>query len=285
MRKLALLIAFILMTITLFACGGNTKGELKTFTLEQLSAYDGQGGAKAYIAVNGIVYDVTNADGWNNGSHQGMLLAGTDATAVFATSPHSQSTLDELPKVGTLVSTTAAMDTYTPTTYLKVFTLSELSTFTGANGTTAYIAVNGVIYDVTNIFSNGKHQGMQLGGTDATTVFASSPHSQSLLNTLPIVGTLEGAPLLPITDSTGGSNTGDDDDYDDDDDYEDYENDEHVSYANLPEAIKQYIEANYPSLTIEEIEFEHGKYEIEFTNDTELKFDSNGQFLSVEYDN
>lgn len=74
----------------------------------------------------------------------------------------------------------------------SVFTLDDLSNYTGADGTTAYIAIDGVIYDVTNVFSNGQHKGMQLGGTDATTVFASSPHSADLLASLLVVGTLEG---------------------------------------------------------------------------------------------
>jgi len=66
-----------------------------------------------------------------------------------------------------------------------------LATYTGANGTLAYIAVDGIVYDATSIFNNGQHQGIQIGGTDATTVFASSPHTSSLLNSLEIVGTLE----------------------------------------------------------------------------------------------
>ncbi len=78
--------------------------ELRVFTLTELAAYNGDNGATAYIAVNGIVYDVTNADEWSNGWHKGMHLAGTDATAAFADSPHSTSILNTLPIVGTLAS-------------------------------------------------------------------------------------------------------------------------------------------------------------------------------------
>ena len=81
----------------------STSSELRQFTLSELAQYNGDNGGLAYVAVNGIVYDVTDAAEWENGWHKGLHLAGTDATAVFATSPHSQTLLDTLPIVGTLV--------------------------------------------------------------------------------------------------------------------------------------------------------------------------------------
>ncbi|MFA5006869.1 MAG: cytochrome b5 domain-containing protein [Candidatus Izemoplasmatales bacterium] len=77
---------------------------LRSFTLTELAQYNGNGGSTAYIAVNGIVYDVTHVSEWTNGWHKGMHLAGTDATAAFADSPHSASFLNQLTKVGTLAS-------------------------------------------------------------------------------------------------------------------------------------------------------------------------------------
>ena len=102
MKKILLIIAMLTLSFTLAAC--QEKTEAATFTLAELQAYDGQDGAKAYIAVDGIVYDVTDADNWNNGYHNGILLAGTDATAAFESSPHSASILEDLPEVGTLVT-------------------------------------------------------------------------------------------------------------------------------------------------------------------------------------
>ena len=216
-----------------------TNETTKVFTLSELSQYTGTNGSTAYIAVFGVVYDVT--DVFVNGTHQGMQLGGTDATAAFESSPHSMSLLNTLPIVGVLQTNTSLTSTSTTTTQgttttitdptiqtLPVFTLDQLSLYTGANGSTAYIAVYGIIYDVTNAFSNGTHQGMQLGGTDATAVFESSPHSMSLLSTLNVVGSLEGyAPIVVSSTSTqttttqNSSTTTDDDDDEHEDEYDD----------------------------------------------------------------
>lgn len=239
---------------------------LPVFTLTQLSQYTGANGTTAYIAVSGVIYDVTTA--FSNGTHQGLPLGGTDATDVFASSPHSTSWLDQLTIVGTLEGH-PTIDTSTPTTttYLPVFTLEQLSQYTGANGTTAYIAVSGVVYNVTSAFYNGTHQGMQLGGTDATAVFASSPHPQDWLNQLTKVGSLEGAPLVSSTSSGSTGNIDDDDG---------------LSLSDLPQAIQDYLATNYPSSTIDEIERENNGYEIELTSDVELYFTLDGEFIRSE---
>lgn len=78
---------------------GQTKSQ---FTLSELALYNGKNGAKAYIAISGIVYDVTNVAQWRNGSHNGYK-AGVDLTVAFANSPHSASILSGLTVIGTLV--------------------------------------------------------------------------------------------------------------------------------------------------------------------------------------
>ncbi|MFA5235768.1 MAG: cytochrome b5 domain-containing protein [Bacilli bacterium] len=82
----------------------SVSSELRVFTLAELAEYNGDNGSTAYVAVNGIVYDVTDVSEWENGWHKGMHLAGTDATAVFAESPHSNAFLQSLTIVGTLAS-------------------------------------------------------------------------------------------------------------------------------------------------------------------------------------
>jgi len=74
----------------------------KTFTLAQLAAFNGKNGQPAYVAVSGVVYDVTGVKGWNNGSHQGVG-AGKDITKAVTQAPHGTSVLTGLKVVGKLV--------------------------------------------------------------------------------------------------------------------------------------------------------------------------------------
>lgn len=68
-----------------------------------LSKYNGQNGNPAYVAVKGVVYDVTNSPAWSGGKHHGNL-AGTDVTdALYNKSPHGDRVLAKLPVVGKLV--------------------------------------------------------------------------------------------------------------------------------------------------------------------------------------
>lgn len=73
--------------------------ELPTFTLDELSKYNGENGNKAYIAYEGLVYDVTDVPKWKNGKHNGQK-AGTDLTEVLSKAPHGNSTLEDLTIVG-----------------------------------------------------------------------------------------------------------------------------------------------------------------------------------------
>ena len=79
--------------------GGQTVSEYSTKTLAE---FNGKNGAKAYIAVSGKVYDVTNVAQWKNGGHKGYT-AGVDLTAAFANSPHTASLLATLEVVGTFI--------------------------------------------------------------------------------------------------------------------------------------------------------------------------------------
>lgn len=71
-------------------------------TTEQLAQYNGENGNPAYIAVDGVIYDVTNVREWSGGLHNGYT-AGQDLTEQIKTvSPHGVSKLNGLTAVGKL---------------------------------------------------------------------------------------------------------------------------------------------------------------------------------------
>ena len=73
-------------------------------TLEQLKQYDGKNGNPAYVAVDGIIYDLTNVPAWKNGEHNGYS-AGNDLTDIIKNkSPHGLKNLEGKPVVGKLVA-------------------------------------------------------------------------------------------------------------------------------------------------------------------------------------
>ena len=75
-----------------------------SLTLEQLKQYDGKNGNPAYIAVDGVLYDVSGVRQWKSGSHEGYS-AGKDLTdAIMGKSPHGTSVLEGVPVVGKLVA-------------------------------------------------------------------------------------------------------------------------------------------------------------------------------------
>lgn len=71
----------------------------RVFTLTELSRYNGKNGNPAYIAVSGIVYDVTNNAAWAGATHFG-LTAGKDLTQEFASCHAGQPVLSKLKVVG-----------------------------------------------------------------------------------------------------------------------------------------------------------------------------------------
>ncbi len=76
-------------------------------TKEELKNYDGQDGKPAYVAVDDIIYDVTNSRLWRGGMHdpsEGKATAGRDLTEVLKESPHGKENLERFPVVGTLVT-------------------------------------------------------------------------------------------------------------------------------------------------------------------------------------
>ncbi len=78
------------------------ESELPTMTLSALSAFDGKNGAKAYVAISGYIYDVTDSQYWPNGNHNGYQ-AGQDLTVPLTNvSPHGVANIQRFPVVAKL---------------------------------------------------------------------------------------------------------------------------------------------------------------------------------------
>jgi predicted heme/steroid binding protein len=73
-------------------------------------------------------------------------------------------------------------------TGLKNFTAADLSAFDGSDGGPEYIAIKGIVYDITrvNLLKGGKHHGVA-SGKDVTDRFV---HKDDILKRVPIVGKL-----------------------------------------------------------------------------------------------
>ena len=75
------------------------EAQLPVFNRQTLAAFDGRDGRPAYVAVNGVVYDVTGSSRWRNGNHNGVQ-AGADLTQMFM-NQHGDNRLSGFPVVGT----------------------------------------------------------------------------------------------------------------------------------------------------------------------------------------
>ena len=119
MKKALVLTVFAVMMVgaLLAGCGGSKTQETtpsgqgqqggggeKVFTVEELARYDGKNGQPAYIAVDGVVYDMTGSSLWPQGEHQPCSLAsvaGKDLSGVIKQAPANMRTnLKRFPVVG-----------------------------------------------------------------------------------------------------------------------------------------------------------------------------------------
>lgn len=87
---------------------------------------------------------------------------------------------------------------------------------------------------------------------------------------------------LEIEFDFDGSIDVEDEDEEDEDDWNDWE--DTIEFSSLPEIIINYISANYPGLNVLKVEWEDNEYEVTFTNQLELTFNSEGLLIEVDKD-
>ena len=79
--------------------------------LAELAEHDGRDGRRAYIAVNGTVYDVTDSPRWEEGLHPPDHQAGKDLTEELAKAPHVRTVIERFPVIGSLEEEATAQTT------------------------------------------------------------------------------------------------------------------------------------------------------------------------------
>ena len=82
---------------------GEVQTDLLELTLEELAQFDGKGDNKAYVAVDGNVYDVTGNRKWLDGEHEQGMTAGKDLSDFISSAPHGKDILKQFTIVGKLV--------------------------------------------------------------------------------------------------------------------------------------------------------------------------------------
>jgi predicted heme/steroid binding protein/uncharacterized membrane protein len=76
----------------------------RDLTPEQLAHFDGREGRPAYVAHQGMVYDMTNSRLWKNGAHVMKHHAGNDLSDALKNAPHGEDKVLAMPQVGMLVA-------------------------------------------------------------------------------------------------------------------------------------------------------------------------------------
>lgn len=152
---------------------GNFVG-LLAMTIDELRSYDGKKNP-AMVAVNGVVYDVSNSTRWRTGNHQNRHNAGEELTYdILKLSPHGSKLLERVVPFAVLV-----------------FSPEQLSRYSGLNKNKAYVAAFGVVYDMTQskTIKNGLHFGYP-AGNELTFEIKQQPGHEAMLSRIYPIGLL-----------------------------------------------------------------------------------------------
>ncbi len=107
-KYLSIVMVVLIAAMALAGCSSGNGSEEpvevadRVFTLEELAEFDGTDGTDAYVAVDGVVYDVTDSDMWDAGGHNGYQAGQDLSEEIKEVSPHGVAVLERIPVVGTL---------------------------------------------------------------------------------------------------------------------------------------------------------------------------------------
>jgi predicted heme/steroid binding protein len=109
-KNIVIYVLAVMLVFLLVGCASRSgqtnstdSSEKLELTLNELEKYNGKDGNPAYIAVDGVIYDVTESKLWKDGEHNGYK-AGKDLTEeIKKISPHGTSVLKKMKEVGKIV--------------------------------------------------------------------------------------------------------------------------------------------------------------------------------------
>ena len=112
------------------------------------------------------------------------------STPTPTSTPEPTPTQNPVDATTTQATPTTPVQTITPepapTTQTRTFNAAELAKFNGLNDQPSYLAIDGVVYDVSSKFKNGSHHGCYAGRDVTTTFFAK--HVKAILKNYPVMG-------------------------------------------------------------------------------------------------
>jgi len=172
----------------------------KVFTSKELAKFTGKNGQPAFVAVDGVVYDVSGSRFFQNGVHsvcEEDSTAGQDLSEEMSEAPKGmREMLLRFPVVGTMAGANVTVPKTTAVPQ-KTFTAAELAKYNGKNGQPAYVGADGWVYDVSASpwWAGGAHSVCQISsmaGRDLTQALNQAPASmRGLLQKFPVVGKLQ----------------------------------------------------------------------------------------------
>jgi len=166
-------------TVMILSIAGCSKSSTNTTTANQTTA-------AVTSAESTIAQPATAADTTTTAQTQ----ASTSQSTTAAPTTKAPTTAAPVTKAPTTQLTTTAVST---STKAKTFTKAELAKFDGKNGSKAYIAYEGKVYDVTGPqWQNGVHYILS-AGTDITAAYNFCfKHGSTIFDRFSIVGTYTG---------------------------------------------------------------------------------------------
>jgi len=97
------------------------ENQMKEFTRDELTKFNGKDGQPVYVAYEGKVYEVTESKLWKTGFHMRRHHAGADLTEDIGGAPHGREVFERFKQVGILKPEKDPMDAHIPDFLLAVY--------------------------------------------------------------------------------------------------------------------------------------------------------------------